>query len=390
MNREFNELGLYIHIPFCKSKCYYCDFVSFPNMKEYEKKYIDAVCKEINNKINELKNNEIITTIYIGGGTPSYIDSELIERLLDSLRIGIQGNKSIELSDNCEITIEINPGTVDEFKMLKYKEIGINRVSIGLQSTKNYILKSIGRIHNYEQFLETYELVKKVGIDNINIDLMLALPNQTIQDLEDSISEVIKLNPTHVSVYSLIIEEDTKIEKMIDNGEFEPVSDEIERKMYWLVKNKLEEAGYNHYEISNFSKKGVESKHNMNCWLQKDYLGFGLAAHSYKDNRRFSNIEDIEVYIKNMEEDNMELNIVEHENQTQDEKMKEYMLLNLRKIDGVDISDFKNKFRQNPIFLYREQLERLVNKELIEIDINNIKLTNKGLDLANQVWEEFV
>lgn len=390
MNREFNELGLYIHIPFCKSKCYYCDFVSFPNMKEYEKKYIDAVCKEINNKINELKNNEIITTIYIGGGTPSYIDSELIERLLNSLRIGIQGNKSIELSDNCEITIEINPGTVDEFKMLKYKEIGINRVSIGLQSTKNYVLKSIGRIHNYEQFLETYELVKKVGIDNINIDLMLALPNQTIQDLEDSISEVIKLNPTHVSVYSLIIEEDTKIEKMIDNGEFEPVSDEIERKMYWLVKNKLEEAGYNHYEISNFSKKGVESKHNMNCWLQKDYLGFGLAAHSYKDNRRFSNIEDIEVYIKNMEEDNMELNIVEHENQTQDEKMKEYMLLNLRKIDGVDISDFKNKFRQNPIFLYREQLERLVNKELIEIDINNIKLTNKGLDLANQVWEEFV
>lgn len=385
-----NELGLYIHIPFCKNKCYYCDFRSFPNMQEYEEKYINVVCKEISKKISMLNNNEVISTIYIGGGTPSYVDEKYIEMIIKTIKQSILDNKCIELLSDCEITIEINPGTVNENKILKYKQMGINRVSIGLQSTKDSILKSIGRIHNYNQFLETYNLVKKAGIDNINVDLMLALPNQSIKDLEDSVNEIIKINPTHISVYSLIVEEGTKIEDMIEIGQFVQVSDEIERKMYWRVKELLEEAGYNHYEISNFSKKGFESKHNSNCWMQKYYLGFGLAAHSYKDNKRFSNTEDINNYIKNMEENNMELNIIEHENQTNEEKMKEYMLLNLRKIEGVDVSDFKNKFRQNPIFLFREQLERLVNEDLIEIDMNNIKLTNKGLDLANQVWEEFI
>ena len=261
---------------------------------------------------------------------------------------------------------------------------------MGLQSTNNELLKMLGRIHTYEQFLESYNMAKNIGFKNINVDLMIGLPNQKLEEVNDSVKKVINLKPNHISVYSLILEEGTKIAKKIKKGELRLPKDELEREMYWNVKNQLQDNGYNHYEISNFAKKGFESKHNMNCWNQKEYLGFGAAAHSYFKSIRYSNIENIEEYIKNIKNNEFEKNKEIHEIQTIDEAKKEYMLLGLRKIEGVNITEFKNKFIDNPLYLFRKELSKLVEEELIEIDINTIKLTNKGIDLANIVWEEFV
>ena len=384
------ELGIYIHIPFCKQKCYYCDFVSFSNKEGYIEKYVETVKREIDSYDLSKYN---ITTIYIGGGTPSRIPSEKIQEILEKIKQKISKNQT--RWEDIEITIELNPGTVDEEKIKKYKEIGINRLSIGLQSTNNKLLKEIGRIHTFEDFKNTYNLVKKVGFENINVDLMIGLPNQTISDVKESLNEIIKLNPTHVSVYSLIVEENTKMEQLINSKELQLPDEELERQMYWYVKNILELNGYNHYEISNFAKKGKESKHNLNCWEQKEYIGLGLAAYSYLNGVRYGNTSNIEEYINvqdffnKSELEESGIRIVD-EVQSLEDKRKEYMLLGLRKIEGVSIQKFKEKFVENPIFLFRKELEKLVNEELIAIDGDCIRLTNKGLDLANIVWEEFV
>lgn len=379
------QLGIYIHIPFCKNKCQYCDFVSFQGIEDKQEKYINCLIKEIESKNwEEINKKYEVTTIYIGGGTPSFIDSKHIQNLLKTLK------EKINLKEEIEITLEVNPGTANKEKILRYKEAGINRLSIGLQSTNNKLLKEIGRIHTYEQFLETYKLAKEAGFENINVDLMLALPNQSIQDLKQSVEDVIKLNSNHISVYSLILEEGTPFYELDQEGKLNLPSEEQERQMYWYVKNKLELAGYNHYEISNFSKFGKESKHNLNCWNQEEYLGFGLAAHSYFDNKRFSNISNLDLYMKNIEENSQEKNVEIHEDQSLEDKKKEYILLGLRKIEGVSISKFKEKFVDNPIYLFKNQLSKLVEEELLEIDGDYIKLTNKGLDLANLVWEEFI
>lgn len=380
-----NEIGVYIHIPFCMKKCFYCDFVSYANKEDMIEKYIKALEKEIKIKAEENKLLKI-NTIYIGGGTPSFIDSKHIVYIINAIK------ESFNVKENAEITIEVNPRTVTKNKLEDYIKCGINRISIGLQTTNNELLKQIGRIHTYEQFLETYNLIRMVGFNNINVDLMLALPNQTIKDLEDSLNKVIMLKPEHISVYSLILEEKTKLYDLVESGKLELLDESIERNMYWKVKNILEQNGYKHYEISNFAKQGYESKHNLNCWNQEEYLGMGVAAHSYLNNKRYSNTENLEQYInKLLDEEGIKNDIVTvHEEQTLEDKQKEYMLLGLRKIEGVKISDFKNKFVQNPIYIFRKELDKLVKEDLIQVEDNNIKLTKKGLDLANLVFEEFV
>lgn len=379
------ELGIYIHIPFCKQKCYYCDFVSYANKEEKIQEYIKCLQEEIGIESEKYKNEEYeITTIYIGGGTPSFIDASYIERIINTIK------QNYKLYENPEITIEVNPGTINEEKIKKYKDIGINRISIGLQTTKDNLLKQIGRIHTYEEFLNCYKIVKKIGIDNINVDLMLGLPNQTLEDLKESLIEVINLKPNHISLYSLILEENTILEKMVSQNMTKLPEEDLEREMYWTTKNILEENGYIHYEISNFSKKGYESKHNLNCWGQKEYLGFGVAAHSYIKNKRYCNINNIEDYIKNIQNGKILNNRTICEIQNKIEEQKEYMLLGLRKIQGIDIQEFKNKFIDNPIYIFHKELEKLIKEELVEIDLNQIKLTSKGLDFANLVWEEFV
>ena len=377
---EPKELGIYIHIPFCKKKCYYCDFVSFQDKTGLIDKYIESICLEIENwkkNINVKQYN--VSTIYIGGGTPSYIEVKHIEKILKALGEFI--------SEDVEITIEVNPGTVINSK---YRELGINRLSIGLQETHEEMLKTIGRIHNYEEFLNTYNWARGAGFRNINLDLMIGLPNQTIQDIKESLEKVLKLKPEHISVYSLILEEGTELEKLIEKEVLELPDDETERAMYWYVKNTLEKYGFNHYEVSNFAKPGKESNHNMNCWEQKQYRGFGIAAHSYIEGVRFSNTSVIEEYIENISRKDFAKNIRIHERQNKENMQKEYMLLGLRKLSGVSITEFKNKYKENPIFLYKEELNKLVEQKLIMIGGDKIKLTNKGLDLANLVWEKFV
>ncbi len=372
-----NRFGIYVHIPFCKKKCKYCDFVSFFCDEQNQEKYFEKLTQEINLK----KINKKVNTIYIGGGTPSFVDSKYIVNIINVLK------NNFNIDESSEITIEINPGTITKEKLLDYKNSGINRISIGLQSTENRLLELIGRIHTYEQFLDTYNLVKEVGFKNINVDLMLALPTQTNKELINSLNNVISLKPNHISIYSLILEEETELYKKVQNKELELLDDELERKMYWQTKKILEKNGYIHYEISNFAKKGFESKHNLDCWNQEEYLGFGLSSHSYIDNKRFSNTSNFNEYInsKNFKD------IVEiHEEQTKEEKAKEFMMIGLRKIDGISISEFERKFRINPLFYFRFEINKLTNDGLIEVDLDNIKLTKKGLDLANLVFEEFI
>lgn len=385
-------MGLYIHIPFCKKKCEYCDFISYEGKENLVEKYIECVKHELTeigeqNRIdyeNNLDDLVLVKTVYIGGGTPSFINSKYISELLNVIK------NSFILDNDVEITLEVNPGTADEYKLKEYKDSGINRLSIGLQETHDRILKNIGRIHTYENFLNTYNLARKIGFNNINVDLMLGLPGQTLLDLNESLDNVIKLNPEHISVYSLILEEGTPLYFKVSNHQVQLPDDELERKMYWKVKEKLQEAGYIHYEISNFAKLGYESKHNLSCWNQEEYIGVGVASHSYTNNVRYSVIENVEEYIKNIDTDNEADNIIFHEKQNKDSKMQEYMLLGLRKIEGIKIQEFKNKFETDPIVLYKNELKKLKDEGLIKIDSNSIKLTNKGLDLANIVWEEFV
>ena len=380
------KLGIYIHIPFCKQKCFYCDFISYANQDKYFQKYVQALSKEINNFID---NNKIeVQTIYIGGGTPSLIDAKYIEEILHIFE------KRNLLKEAKEVTIEVNPGTVTEEKLRTYKNSGVNRLSIGLQSTEDKILKQIGRIHCYDDFLNTYKMAREVGFKNINVDLMIGLPNQKILDVKNSLEKIIKLEPeppNHISVYSLIVEENTPIEKMLESGELELPDEELERNMYWYVKNFLELNGYKHYEISNFAKLGNESKHNLDCWNQKEYVGFGVAAHSYIDDVRYGNIGNVEEYIKNCENGEFGKNkVIDEVENDIFSKEKEFMLIGLRKIEGVLIQDFKNKFGENPIFVFKDELKKLVDENLLILDFDRIKLTNKGLDLANIVWENFV
>lgn len=377
------ELGIYVHIPFCIKKCNYCDFISYGNCDcTSTQKYVEAVLKEID--FEEEKKDYIVTTIYIGGGTPSYIDAKYIGMILYKLR------EKFTIKEDTEITLEVNPGTADAEKLENYKKYGINRLSIGLQETDNFLLKMLGRIHTYEDFVSVYNLAREAGFSNINIDLMIGLPNQSLENVSQSLNRVIELNPNHISVYSLIVEEGTPIAKDIENGNLNLPDEGLERQAYWKVKSVLEANGYTHYEISNFAKKGFESRHNLNCWEQKEYLGFGLAAHSYLNKTRYSNIENLNDYINNTFGGKIVDNRIINEVQNSEAEQKEFMLLNLRKLDGVSVQSFKQKFNVNPLFEFKKELNKLVDEGLIFVDGDIIALSSKGIDLANIVWEEFV
>lgn len=347
-----------------------------------QEKYVETVINEIKNITH--KEKYTVTTIYLGGGTPSILNPNYIKNILQEIK------SSFEILDDAEITIEINPGTVNEEKLKRYKEYGINRLSIGLQSANDKILKNIGRIHDYKQFEETFFYARKCGFKNINVDLMIGLPTQAIEDVKQTLEKIIQKNPEHISVYSLIIEEGTIIEKLINENKLQLPDEETERIMYWTVVNELKENEYNQYEISNFSKKTYESKHNTNCWKQKQYIGLGTSAHSYLNKKRYSNTNNIEEYIKNIQENNISKNITIHEEQTEESTMNEYMLLGLRMIQGININEFKQKFKIDPTIKYKEILEKLQKENLIQITETSIKLTKQGIDLGNIVWEEFI
>ena len=288
------ELELYLHIPFCVKKCNYCDFLSAPAEEKTRAAYVDTLIREIEG-FEEPEDYEVVT-VFFGGGTPSILPGEAILRLMEALR------KKFHFREEAEITLEANPGTVDEKKLSFYKKAGINRLSFGLQSTDAEELKKLGRIHTWEKFLESFELARKAGFSNINVDLMSALPGQTVESWEKTLKQVIALNPEHVSAYSLIIEEGTPFYQLYekdaekrDAGE-EPEllpSEEEERAMYELTGSVLKENGYLHYEISNYAKPGRECRHNLGYWQRKDYLGFGLGASTLLNPVRYKNTEDL-------------------------------------------------------------------------------------------------
>ncbi len=350
--------SVYIHIPFCKNKCWYCDFNSFSGKENLINDYIIALKKEIQSySFNELK------TVYFGGGTPSYIDANYIQEILGLLK-----------HKNAEVTLEANPGTITKEKLESYITSGVNRLSIGLQATQNEILKDIGRIHTLEDFDNTYKLARDVGFTNISVDLMFGLPNQTLEDVKESLNYILKINPEHISCYSLILHKDTKKEL--------PTDDE-EREMYHYILKTLKNAGYVHYEISNFAKKGFESKHNLVYWNQEEYAGVGAGASSYVDSVRYTNERNIERYIL---ENKREI----EERQDMEAKLREYIILKLRLINGLNISEANKKFNVDIEKIFEKEIQKMCSYGLLEIMDGNIKLTEKGLDLANVVWEEFV
>lgn len=376
------EIGIYVHIPFCKSKCLYCDFTSYTDKNTEIRRYVDFLKREINYRS---KDEYLVKTIFFGGGTPSIIDGKYIVEILSEI------NNAYIVDKNAEITIEINPGTIDKHKLEKYKEAGINRISIGLQSSKKELLKEIGRIHTYEDFENTVKLAKDVGFTNINVDLMIGIPNQTIYDVEDTLDKVLALDLTHISVYSLIYEDGTLMTKMVDEGKLLEVDEEIERYMYWYAKRRLEDNGFIHYEISNFAKPSYRCKHNLDCWNQKEYLGFGVAAASYIDNFRIKNTDSLEKYINNINSDKYYKNLTIEEKQDIDEQMKEFVILRLRMTEGFKASDFTAKFNKDVYKVFESQMDRLLSDGLIIAEeFGYLKLTKKGLDLANIVWGEFI
>lgn len=432
------NLSLYIHIPFCVKKCNYCDFLSAPCDEKTRQDYVNVLCEEISQRAEKFKNKKV-DTVFFGGGTPSMLSEEQMTKIVATVK------KKFQILPEAEISMEMNPGTVDREKLKTYKELGINRLSIGLQSANNEELKILGRIHTWEGFLHTWEMVRNAGFINVNIDLMSALPGQTLESYRETLRKVLALKPEHISAYSLIIEEGTKFyqwfgdddekEKQADtdrggqqtnefteqmredglpNVTHKKLPDEIaDRKMYELTKEMLEEYGYYRYEISNYALKGYECKHNIGYWKRKEYLGLGLGAASllyvdeeirYKKEEkelfekiaenslvmdlRCTNITDLERYLKrennNWIEEKIKLSLTD--------QMEEFMFLGLRMMEGTSPAEFEERFGKSMQEVYGKQLAKLEKQGLLIFNdkTERYALTLQGIDVSNQVFVEFI
>jgi len=369
------EMGVYIHIPFCVRKCLYCDFNSFSGKEEYFEAYKNALVSEIN--AFGQADGLIVKTVFMGGGTPSVLPHGFISEILNAV-----GKKFI-VDKEAEITIETNPGTVDYEKLKSYRHDGINRVSIGVQSLSDRLLKILGRIHDKRDFSECFELVKRAGFNNINFDLMFALPSQSVKEWEETLNSAVSLAPTHLSIYSLIIEEGTPFFDMFKKGELTEVSDEVDRKMYYAAKKILRENGFSQYEISNFSKKGFECRHNIGCWKRKEYIGFGLGACSFFDNKRYHNNYDLSDYIKGNW-------FGEEEGFGEKDAFAEFMFLGLRMTEGVSHKEFFDRFGVELERIFGEKIKKVIKQGLLAVNGDRLYLTDKGIDLSNVVFREFL
>ena len=368
-----NELGIYIHIPFCTSKCFYCDFNSYSGKEDCFDRYFESVISELKGK-KECFVDRTVTTIFIGGGTPSCVSPYFIEKILNY----ISDNYSV--GNSCETTIEVNPGTISKEKLEIYRKCGINRISMGVQSMDDDILMAIGRRHTSSDVYSSYDEIFKVGFTNVSADLIFGLPDQTMEIWKDTIDEVLQIGVNHISCYSLKIEEGTLFYDM----ELSLPSDEVEREMYYYAREQLRENEIIQYEISNFAKKGFASKHNINCWKGREYIGIGAGAFSFYNRERFHNAFSIEEYINNPVETYID------EKLTNDEVLKERVILGLRLIEGVDVLELEKTFKVDVINCFKDILNKLEEKDLISYNSEYIKLTEKGMDFANLVMSEFI
>jgi len=375
------ELAIYIHIPFCGKKCYYCDFTSFSGMDKRVNEYMDFLIKEMDLYKDILK-EYTIKTIFIGGGTPSYIEGKHILRIIEFIRENYNSS-AIE-----EITIEANPGTLNREKLIQYKEAGVNRISLGVQTLNDKLLKSIGRNHSSKDVIENIELLRELEFSNINVDLMFALPNQTLEDCISTLEVVTDLEVEHISYYSLILEEKTLMDKWYREGKIQLPDDELDRQMYHKGVEFLKSRGYKHYEISNFCKTGYECKHNLFYWKLKPYVGFGISSHSNIGNKRFCNFSNFKDYFNYLKESKLPISEVEHIDRNME--MAEYMIMGLRLIDGINKDMFKKRFNKDIKEIYGGVINKYTKGGLLQEDGVNIKFTEKGLDLSNIVYVDIL
>lgn len=369
--------SLYVHIPFCKQKCFYCDFPSFSGKETLINDYLNSLEKELDLRVGDTA----INTIFIGGGTPTYLNLEALIKLKTIM-------KKVNLKSDGEFTVECNPGTLNEEKLKVLKDMGVNRLSIGLQAVQDRLLKEIGRIHSYKEFKENFILVRNLGFNNINVDLMFALPDQSLEDLDETLKTIIDLKPEHISCYSLIVEEETVFYKLFDDGKLNLPNEDLEREMYLRALRILKQSGYNQYEISNFSKPGYECRHNIVYWSLYDYIGIGSGSHSYIDEKRISNYTSIEKYIKFMMENGNAIEEV-FENSIKDD-MEEFMFMGLRKIEGINKGEFKERFKKEIHEVYGEVISTHIKNKLLVEDEEKIYLTTYGIEVSNYVMKDFI
>jgi oxygen-independent coproporphyrinogen-3 oxidase len=376
------KLGVYIHVPFCKQKCNYCDFYSVKWDDEWENKYIKAVINEIKGYKEMLGDKYIVDTVFFGGGTPTIIKPSNLKRILDSINI------IADIENDAEISMEANPNTLTDENLKQYREAGINRLSIGIQSLNDEILKKIGRIHNSTEALEAIDRAKKHGFENINADAMFNIPGQTTLDIDDTLSKIMERGVKHISFYSLKLEKGTPMYSMEQKKMITMPDEDEERNMYYKGRIVMEKNNFFQYEISNFAMNGYECKHNLKYWNQEEYIGIGPSAHSFMNSIRYSNPSDLKLYCKNIEENNLGRIIQEEMNE--EELMFEYIMLRLRLTEGLDSVEFKNKFNVDFNEKYKEQIKYLTENKLIEQNGNIVKLTQRGMDISNYVFEEFM
>ncbi len=364
--------GLYVHTPFCLRKCRYCDFASSVPNEDFRAAYTKRLISEI---LSYKDKNVLLDTVFFGGGTPSLLTERELDGIMDAIR------SSFRLSPRAEITAEVNPGTLDEEKLAAFLSEGFNRFSIGLQSIHEKELKKLGRIHTFEDFLEVYKMMRSRGVGNISVDLMFGIPEQSVKSFEKTLSVIKALSPEHISAYGLIIEEGTPFYN--ERKSLKLPDEEDEREMYFLASSVLSESGYSHYEISNFAKVGFECKHNLKYWSLEDYIGVGLAAHSYFEGAHFSNPKDQGKYLSGLAD--------AHERLSDDDVAFEYAMLRLRTSYGISFAEYKK--RTGSDFLTEERRERIdfyKARGLLVCDENRLALTAEGFYLSNTVISDLL
>lgn len=382
-------MELYIHIPFCIKKCKYCDFLSAPADETTQERYFNALISQIKafgeREQKRTEGPRTVTTVFIGGGTPSVWEADRIAAIMNTVKT------SFKLEPDAEISIEANPGTLSPEKLAGYLACGINRLSLGLQSSDGVLLKVLGRIHTYEDFEKNYQAARDAGFKNINVDIMSGLPGQSLATFEKTLDAVISLAPEHISCYSLIVEEGTPFYEM----NLDLPDEDTEREMYHLTKRKLEEAGYHRYEISNYAKEGYECRHNLGYWSDAEYIGIGLGAASLDDNVRYSIIPDLTEYLEIMEsEDTPERKLYKlitgAATRTEKDCMEEFCFLGLRKTVGISRREFKARFGRSIDIVYEDAVRKYLMLELLESDGDALRLSEKGIDVSNTVMAEFL
>lgn len=398
-NKE--ELSLYIHIPFCVRKCGYCDFLSAPADEKARDRYVQALLMEIERYRGTETADRKIKTLYIGGGTPSILSVNQLDCIIQKIKC------TFNFCDDIEASMEMNPGTASKEKCRALYQMGINRLSIGLQSTNDMELKTLGRIHSYEDFLNTYTWCREAGFQNINVDLMAALPYQTVESYTTGLRKIIRLAPEHISAYSLILEEGTPFYQKYNSGCYPLPDEEQERLMYRETEQILAQAGYERYEISNYAKKGYACRHNLVYWQGGDYLGLGLGSSSYMDGVRFHNTTDLNTYV------NQGAYVEDREELSVQAKMEEFMFLGLRVMAGVSGTEFEKRFGKTMEDVYGDVLRKHEEEGLLRIErkearkedrkeaaaaepakgktnIERVMLTTKGVDVSNYVFADFL